>query len=77
MPSAAGTAEKASMMNIDRDREIETLLVRSVQHRKGLEECFRTGRKHCDRLDCRWRAWCLAPGAGSPDNEVCKSDEKK
>ncbi len=36
-----------------------THLVRSIQRQEGNPDCFRTGRQHCDRLDCAWRNYCL------------------
>jgi hypothetical protein len=34
-------------------------LVRSIQRAEGNIDCYRTGRKDCERLSCVWRAHCL------------------
>lgn len=34
-------------------------LIRSIQEKGGQIPCFQTGKKSCDRLDCRWRNDCL------------------
>jgi len=40
-------------------------LVRSLQRRAGLSDCFRQGRADCDDVHCNWRAYCI----GTPANQ--------
>ena len=37
-----------------------TELVRSLQRREGQQDCFRQGAVSCDRVECKWRGFCLA-----------------
>jgi hypothetical protein len=36
-----------------------TSLVRSVQRAEGNPDCFRRSKGSCDRMDCKWRKYCL------------------
>ena len=36
-----------------------THIIQSVQRIEGNPDCFGTAEKHCDRLDCFWREYCL------------------
>ncbi len=41
-----------------------TRLIQSIQRIEGNPDCFGTAVGFCDRLDCRWRGYCLK----EPDN---------
>jgi hypothetical protein len=34
-------------------------MVRSLQRRAGMTDCFRQGNADCDIIDCDWRSYCL------------------
>jgi hypothetical protein len=34
-------------------------MVRSLQRRAGMTDCFRQGNVDCDIIDCDWRSYCL------------------
>jgi hypothetical protein len=36
-----------------------SLLIQSIQRIEGNPDCFGTAVGCCDRLDCRWRGYCL------------------
>ena len=40
-------------------------LVRSIQRSEGNIDCYRRGRRECDRLNCYWRDHCLKKPEGS------------
>ncbi len=43
-------------------------LIRSIQRIEGNPDCFGAAGEYCDRLDCKWRCYCLE----SPENRsVC------
>ena len=37
-------------------------LVRSIQRAEGEQDCFGRPEGHCERLDCKWRRYCLDGG---------------
>jgi hypothetical protein len=45
-------------------------LIRSIQRAEGNIDCYRRGRRECDRMDCAWRDHCfLASGEHSKSCE--------
>ena len=38
-------------------------MVRSLQRRAGMTDCFRMGNADCDMIDCDWRIYCLGTPA--------------
>lgn len=34
-------------------------LIRAIQHKEGFAECFSTGKRACDQLNCCWREDCI------------------
>jgi hypothetical protein len=51
-------------------------LIRSIQRAEGNLDCYRRGKRQCDRLDCVWRDHCLKEPEG-PSNADSESDETK
>ena len=41
-------------------------LIRSIQRAEGNLDCYRVGRRQCDRLDCTWRNHCLEKTGEQP-----------
>jgi hypothetical protein len=59
-----------------------TALVRSLQRRAGLEDCFRRGHADCDRMDCDWRMHCVdiptdLPTGPDDDEDDPSIDERR
>jgi len=55
-------------------------LIRSIQRAEGNIDCYRSGSRECDRLDCVWRDHCLEkPEKPSPEcpSKVNESHEHK
>ena len=50
------------------------ILIRSIQRAEGNIDCYRRGRRQCDRKDCAWRDHCLkeAEGSSKVDTEAHK-----
>ena len=44
--------EKKSYLDI-------TTLIRSIQRNESNIDCFKRGVSDCDKLDCKWRSFCL------------------
>ena len=43
-----------------KDNSVDLIhLIRSIQRLEGNPDCFRRAIKHCDRVDCVWRIYCL------------------
>ena len=40
-------------------------LIRSIQRAEGNIDCYRSGWRECDRLDCVWRDHCLKESGGA------------
>ena len=49
--------------NIKKDHLDIPALVRSIQRAEGEPDCFRRDKGYCERLDCKWRRYCLEGGA--------------
>jgi hypothetical protein len=45
-------SEKKSFLDI-------VTLIRSIQRAEGNTDCFQMGMIDCDRVDCKWRSFCL------------------
>jgi len=51
-------------------------LIRSIQRAEGNIDCYRRGRRQCDRIDCAWSDHCLK-GPGGQSRSLIGSQEKK
>ena len=51
-------------------------LIRKIQIVEGHQDCYATGKKQCDQMNCRWRDSCLgdADDSGIPASVVDSGD---
>ena len=71
-----GSEEIATSSSSKRGADVEkksfldiTTLIRSIQRAEGNTDCFQRGIIDCDRVDCKWRSFCLE------EHSVLKKDQ--
>ena len=53
-------------------------LIRSIQRAERNIDCYRSGLKSCNRMDCAWRDHCLmVPGGKSTYSKTDTADETR